>query len=277
MAAVFGTIILATLLFSLLFAGVSYGLFLASLDDSPETPRPSPGELLQSFAGSVAAQLLVIATYPLGRLRPYTGTISRTGRPRVVLVHGLYHNSSAWLFWARPLARLGFTDISKFSYPSFWTTKNKLHHDFDNFMNRVLDQDPAKDVILIGHSLGGLLAATWAASTSRPDRILGVITLGTPFGGSTLARLGMGTLARTLRLRENCALPVSPQDRTEVPKIAIVSSTDNMVLPPKNLIPPEGWEVCRTNPEGHVTMLYSGCTRDRVLAFVTRLAGTHNS
>ena len=271
---ILGTIILTAFLLSVLFAGISYGFFLASsrsARNKKAAPAPfSTGSLLKSFAGSVAAQILVMLTYPFGKRRPVPGRVQRGDAPRVVLVHGLYHNSSAWMLWKRPLKRLGLTDISLFSYPSFCTSKAELHGAFQTFMNTLLSEAPQKNVVLIGHSLGGLLAAYWATSTSRPDRILGVVTLGTPFGGSTLARLAVGTLARELQHPKNCILPPLPETLSHVPGLALISPTDNMVLPPENLRPPSGWEVQSTEPQGHVTMLYSRKTRNRVFTFLKR-------
>ncbi len=268
-------IIATPLLLSLLFASVSYGFFLMSLRGSswkPGMDRLSGNRTLhwirRSFAGSVVSQLLVIVTYPFGRLRPTSGRIQTGPTPRIVLVHGLYHNSSAWIFWKRELRRRGYTDISCFSYRSFNTSKAKLDENFQKFMNAVYQESPGRDLVLIGHSLGGLLAAHWAAGT--PDaRIRALITLGTPFQGSTLARLGLGTLARELSRRENCLLPGDPDaPQAAPPRLALMSPTDNMVLPPDNLLPPPGWEVQLTAPQGHVTMLYSGHTREMALAFL---------
>jgi triacylglycerol esterase/lipase EstA (alpha/beta hydrolase family) len=274
-------IIVFPLLLSLLFAGISYGFYLASLRGSSwrrGMDRLSGGRtrqwILNSFAGSVVAQLLVILTYPLGRLRPEHGSVRRKGTPRIILVHGLYHNSSAWLLWKRDLRRRGYTDISCFSYGSFNTSRAVLQERFTSFMRSIRTEAPNRDLVLIGHSLGGLLAATWAASTGDPERIRALVTMGTPFQGSTLARLGMGSLARELMRRENCALPVHPEEEPERrgARLALVSPTDNMVLPPTRLLPPPGWEVQLTAPQGHVTMLYSRETRAMVFAFLERNA-----
>jgi len=41
-----------------------------------------------------------------------------------------------------------------------------------------------------------------------------------------------------------------------LPRLALVSPVDNMVLPAANLLPPPGWERAQVPPMGHVAMLY---------------------
>jgi pimeloyl-ACP methyl ester carboxylesterase len=110
-------------------------------------------------------------------------------QPTVVLVHGLWMGAWQMTLLAQRLRRRGFI-VKPFSYNSvmdrFAVNLKKLHR-------FVLAQDAA-ELHLVGHSLGGLLAARLVAEhhTSLPAGR--VVCLGTPLRGSAIAR-------RTERLR----------------------------------------------------------------------------
>jgi pimeloyl-ACP methyl ester carboxylesterase len=60
-----------------------------------------------------------------------------------------------------------------------------------------VERSPAERVHLIGHSLGGVLAAV--ASLQDPDRIATVTTINTPWRGTWVAWTGQGQLATALK------------------------------------------------------------------------------
>jgi len=112
--------------------------------------------------------------------------------------------------------------------------------------------------ILIGHSLGGLVARKWLAELNGNNRVRGIITLGAPHGGSKTAVFGPGDLARSIRPGGSLVaslkkLPPLPG----LPCVSLVSPGDNDVLPPSSLIPPEGWKLCLTPALPHFVMLFS--------------------
>lgn len=91
-------------------------------------------------------------------------------------------------------------------------------------------------VDVVGHSLGGLVAAWWLKAIDRGQRIRRVVTLGTPHGGSPFAWSGallLGLVSRaawqmipgSALLRELASLPVP--DGSEL--IAIASHDDVLV------------------------------------------------
>ena len=77
-------------------------------------------------------------------------------------------------------------------------------------LGRVVDRVKAltgrAQVFLVGHSTAGL--AAWLYGAAQPDSVAGVVTLGTPFGGSALAPLFHGDVAGAVRLLDTL-LPAS--------------------------------------------------------------------
>jgi pimeloyl-ACP methyl ester carboxylesterase len=220
--------------------------------------------LATSFVAGVAA----IVAYPLAWL-------PRRERPGgalpVVLVHGLYHNRSAWVLLARRLARAGFTDLHAHEYNSFTGQFADAVDGLCRTVDRLLGPRPGARVILVGHSLGGLVCRAAAADPRLRGRVAAVVALGSPHGGSELARLGMGPMARGLipgRVAAEGGIPamLDALPEPDCPRLALISPVDDFVFPLSCLRPDRpGWEERMVPPMGHVFMLYS----ERVAAMTT--------
>jgi len=104
-------------------------------------------------------------------------------RPQtVVLLHGLWFPGYILFVLARRLRRQGFT-VHAFSYPS---VRADLSANAE-WLARFLGTLDADTVHLVGHSLGGILIR--ALFHYSPPRQAGrIVTLGTPHGGSRVAR-----------------------------------------------------------------------------------------
>jgi len=229
--------------------------------------------LLKGVLSSVLSNVLVVSFFPLGFVKrlwiPAPGT-KKVG-PVVVLIHGIYHNASAWAYYRWRFKRKGYRRIYVFSYSSWNTTFWDIHGKLETWMKRVERDCPGEDIVMVGHSLGGLLAKTYAGrrDESRASAVRRVITLGTPFKGSKMVVLGFGALAESLRYQGSLVRELEKyQPSTQLPCVAIYSPVDNMVLPTESMMPPAGWKEEQTMPMGHVAALYHGPTFERVLSYI---------
>lgn len=212
-----------------------------------------------------------------GRTSPRTATARTTP---VILVHGLYHNPSAWMFYRPAFAGRGFGPVVTVRYPSFGSSFDALVDTLDatvRDLGRTLPGGPPP--LLVGHSLGGLVIRAWLARQDGAPAIRGVITLGTPHQGSTLAFLGVGALARSLTFKGALVQRIEQMEhRPGVPCVAIRSDLDNMVLPLEGLrIRTPGWQELAGPPVSHVCMLWSRKTRELVLEVAQRIRDRHGA
>ncbi len=233
--------------------------------------------LIRGIYSSICSNVVVVCLFPLGFAKslwkpgPDSKKVGTQFDTSIILIHGIYHNASAWAYYRWRLKRKGYGRIYAFSYNSWNTTFWDIYEKFEMWMKQVEKDCVGVDMVMVGHSLGGLLAKTYAGKRdeSRSSTIRRVITLVSPFKGSKMAVLGLGPLADSLRYQGPLVRGLENfQPVTQLPCVAFYSPVDNMVLPTESLIPPAGWKQEQTVPMGHVAPLHHGPTFEHVLSYI---------
>ena len=218
-----------------------------------------------------------VAAYPLGvardelqRATEYRPILERgvpstddvTGHMPVILVHGYVHNRSAFLAMARALRRAGFRHVHGFDY-------NPIVHDIPEIagmlaaeVERVLAVTGQQRCMLVGHSMGGLVARYYVQLLGGEDTVDTVVTLGTPHRGTYTAYLGVGRAVEQLRpggpLLRRLEETARPSD---VRWIAYYTDLDALIVPAasgKLVHPALQATNCKTPNTGHLSLLLSG-------------------
>jgi len=250
----------------LAFSLFRYAAFLAYnaraglLDEIRDARGGLVRPLLAGMATSFVAGAAALMAYPLAWLPRRE---AEAGSLPIVLVHGLYHNRSAWPLFARRLSRTGFTDLHTYEYNSFTGRFDEAVEGLCRTLDRLLGPRPGARIILVGHSLGGLVCRAAAADPRCRHRVAALVALGSPHEGSELARMGLGVMARGLIPGRGAAeggIPAMVAERPEpdCPRLALTSPVDDFVFPRLCLHPGRpGWVEHLVRPMGHVYMLYS--------------------
>lgn len=122
-----------------------------------------------------------------------------TGEPTklAVFLHGLGGHEKQWQpQYLATVSEAGYTCLQV-----RYSTGRSIHDNAAELVQRVAAHLPSAtddgDVLLVGHSMGGLIIAE---ALARPDchwagLVGSVVTLGTPFGGAPLERFARATLA----------------------------------------------------------------------------------
>ena len=235
----------------------------------PATQTPRPGlwvclkMYLRTFGGyCVAMCIRPIASCTFTRKKPGEGRDAT--HPPLMLVHGLYHNSSAWIFHRPRLEKAGYT-TTMFKYGSFRALDTVMEQ-FEQHIRQIEGVYPNRKPVLIGHSLGGVLIRAWLLNPDNHKRIAGVITLGTPHGGSRLAMLGFGAMVKHITPQADLIKALKNAERIDaLPCVSLLSSTDEMVLPSENLLPPNEWQARLIHNVNHYGLLTNSMIGQAIL------------
>lgn len=211
-----------------------------------------PKQVLKLWAEASLRALFLGAAYladPLLRRLEKANESGGGDMPPVLLIHGLYHNATGWLYLRKELRKAGFNDVRTMVYSSRRTSIEAITKKLDDAVQDLERSRPDRKPILVGHSLGGLLIRNWLADEANQRRILGALTLGAPHSGSKMATLAFGALGQSLT-------PTNPffselkqkESPAAIPCVSFVCEADDMVLPLRNLVPvTPGW-VMRITP-----------------------------
>lgn len=233
------------------------------------------GEILVVLYLYSYAQVLLPLAYRLPGWLGFklSSSALRTG-PLIVLVHGFVCNSGLWSAMIRHLRRSGFSRIHAVDLDPFYRSMPKSLAEFDFQLSKIMQLEREQgEVVLIGHSMGGVLARVF--QNRYPERVLAAISIGAPHAGTDLARL-VSTIevgpARpdTRWLLEFNAAIAAERDTKLRPALNIWSESDNIVYPQANAALNSGVDFC-LNGLGHLHLAFSKRALKLITDFLSKL------
>lgn len=215
-----------------LVLAVEFGLLAWTHRDDP-APRAGPLELLRAWWGEC-----VIAARVFGWRQPFRASAlpdvpGRPGVRGVVFVHGYLCNRGFWNPWLARCAAEGRPCIAINLEPVFSPLEAYLAA-VEAAVAR-LERETGLPPLLVCHSMGGLVARAWLASTPGADaRVQHVITIGTPHRGTWLARLGRTANALHMRQASDWLGALAQREPAERAArfTCFYGHADNIVFPP---------------------------------------------
>ena len=200
------------------------------------TPRPPEARI-----GPMATvRLFLIEVWTLGASWPLMAfhrlfmrdpPANRSTHP-VLLVHGVLVNDGVWFPLRRGLERRGITPIYTMNYGPPLADIEGFADQLRAKIDQICGSTGANQVILVGHSMGGLVARAYLRRFGA-SRVEKLVTMGTPHHGSLLA---WGFPGRDLEQMRPGSEWLSELNRQEsepapVPITSIWSRHDSMVAP----------------------------------------------
>jgi len=165
---------------------------------SPTPPRYQLGPVAaMRMLGEEFGASMLVSSWHMPRARPHTRIHPDCRTPPVLLLHGYGCNSGYWAHLTPLLDAAGISHATLDLEP--------LTGDIDGFADaieegatRLLRAAGAQQVIVVGHSMGGLAARAWLRRHGSAQAAR-VITLGTPHHGTCLATFGIGINAMQMQ------------------------------------------------------------------------------
>jgi len=224
--------------------------------------RLSAAESLRMIAGEYAAFLLIfVFILPFERLWMGRDRLRPCSRP-LLLVHGYSCSRGVWWLLRRRLEAAGHI-VATVSLAPPYTNIGKLVPELGQRIEAVCKATGADRVILVAHSMGGLVCRSYLARHGS-DRVERLITISSPHSGSELARIGIGKNAREMEPGSRWLKDLG-QSGLPVPAVAIRTPHDNFVMPQDNQRLPGASDV-ELAGIGHLAVLFARRTASELIA-----------
>lgn len=227
------------------------------------------GCILQEFWWSMVCWFWL---FPVGR--PFSVTANDPGQLSVLLLHGYGANSGFWLPLSRRLRLAGISHAAIDLEPVLASIDDYASQ-ISAAMDRLCEASGCTQLIVIGHSMGGL-AARACLRTFGSSRVACLITLGTPHFGSTLAGYGVGLNARQMlppgadSLEWVAKLDASEDTATRSLFICVSSRHDNIVSPQDSARLPGATNIV-LDLLGHVALGFDAKLGDELIAEISSI------
>ncbi len=143
------------------------------IPSSPWAPRPVIKLWLEAAWNALLLGVAFPADPILRRIRNKRAVEDADNLPPVLLVHGLYHNPSGWMFLRGHLHKAGFRKVHTLKYSTWKTDISAITGKLDAAITELESRYPGEKPLLVGHSLGGLLIRNWLAAKKNQTRARG--------------------------------------------------------------------------------------------------------
>lgn len=195
---------------------------------------------------------------------------ARRGRVGVVLVHGFMCNRGFWNEWLRALRERGHPCMAVNLEPPFAPIET-CEDCIEQAVHR-MEQLTGRAPVLLCHSMGGLAARAWWRTRGNAGRVAHLATIGSPHGGTWLARLSRRANGRQMRLGGEwlAKLAHDEADRPLPPTTCWYSNCDNVVFPASTATL-RGADNLFIAGEPHVALGFHPEVRRSFLELLTRL------
>ncbi|MBI4556663.1 MAG: alpha/beta fold hydrolase [Candidatus Hydrogenedentes bacterium] len=204
--------------------------------------RKDSGDRL-GFWGSVrlVATEIVCFLIMVGLLLPFSrrlitfhrGSVSMSPQLPVLLIHGYASNAGIWAPMINFLYRRGLTKLFTLDFDPKYGELNDYAQQVAVRVNRICNTTGAPKIILVAHSMGGLIARAYVERFGGAARVAKLISIGTPHHGTVTARLAPGLNARQMRIGSDWLQELNREENVPHPilHVSIYSAHDNVVVP----------------------------------------------
>lgn len=238
---------------------LSFGIAIPFRHAGEAGVRLGPWQAARLFVREFAAlTALYVLFQPFEKrfVRQPVSAATRGALP-VIFVHGIYCNAASWWWMRRRLGARVPNPLYAIDVEPPWGSIDDFAQQLARCIDRVLGETGARQVVLVGHSMGGMVARACLRLPDMTHRIARLITIGSPHHGSRHAHLAFGADGRELRPGSGWMTRLNADPgSTAVPVVAIYSRHDNFVAPQESAVL-AGARMVPLDGIGHLSMLFS--------------------
>lgn len=274
--------------FAVLHALVTHFVFLYEMRlqafKNNTTPSFSPSVLIKSFFTEIFCNFARLwLTLFLGL--PYKTELDTLSdadlKTPILLVHGYGQTKMDWIWFKHQLKQKKVGPIYALNLCPPFASISDLAQLIKKKVKKIQEETGQTRIILIGHSMGGLTSSYYAEFLAQPNEVAAVITLASPFQGTTLAALGYGKNVNEMAPKSSFLQAITNRiESSSIPYHHVASKIDNMIVPWESALPMPAMEG-HTNQlilddHGHLKMLISPRVVEQVTEWIRKMGQKEN-
>lgn len=216
-----------------------------------------PFSRLIHWMHAMTFELFALLGVPALRCIPLGKRVHGKGQP-ILLVHGYMNHSSVWFLFKNQLKTLGFGPVYTINLGHPFRSIREYALKVKEKAEAIAGETGQQKLILIGHSMGGLVSSFYAAKMAPPDTVTHVITIASPLSGTWVAHIGIGPNAREMRPNSELLkeLKSDMEKRKDIHFFHMGTKTDQLIIPSSSAFIPENQSFLFEDL-GHASLLYS--------------------
>ncbi|MDE3046189.1 MAG: alpha/beta fold hydrolase [Verrucomicrobiota bacterium] len=181
------------------------------------------------------------------------------GRP-ILLVHGYCNSGSVWIYQRYKLAQAGLGPIYTISLGHPFRPIHEYAQKVAQKAAQIAHETGRTDLILIGHSMGGLVSFLYALELAPPNTVTDLITVASPLAGTHAALLALGQNGREMRYNSPFVASLNQKIAAEkhIRLYHISTLTDQLIIPTRSaLVGNDATRQFTFEDIGHTALLFS--------------------
>ncbi|MBN2479073.1 MAG: alpha/beta fold hydrolase [Parachlamydiales bacterium] len=196
----------------------------------------------------------------------------KTDDKTILLVHGYLHNEYIWFYHEKKLKEKGFSVYTvnlKNPFSSIRTHAEIL----DKKIKEIKKNTNISKIILIGHSMGGLVSSYYALNIDQDNLVTDIFTIASPLYGTLMANFGIGKCAKEMKRNSNFTNELTKKIENEknINFYHIATKKDQLVVPYTScLVGNNKDRQYVIDNIGHATLLYSKKVNDKILSWLLK-------
>lgn len=228
-----GAASIALITSSIAFGILTTGIIYPKIEKKLPYPIQIIGAVVASLAKEFFSALMTLGVITYGLLAKNKDP-SPNGKNPILLIHGYGMNAGCFSYLKYCLKKNGVGPIYSINLGGACLSIDDYAKQVSAKMDQINLNHSGK-VTIIGHSMGGIVAARYLANCQDKDHIEQLITLGSPLQGTYTAYLGPGKNAHEMRPSSPFLKKLENDLATNtIPITTVESQCDLIVFPNKN-------------------------------------------
>jgi triacylglycerol esterase/lipase EstA (alpha/beta hydrolase family) len=201
----------------------------------------------------------------------------------ILMIHGFSNSSSSWFYHHKRLKEAGHKNLFTINLGD---PRLSIEEDYakkvDEMVQEIKRLTGRNDIVLVGHSMGGLVAIEWRQNYAVGTEVKNIVTLGTPHDGTKMAHLTLGLSKCGKEMLPDSDLIKRQQEvaatDTETEYLRIRSRADHTIIPEHSAY----WgsapktEIVTLDATGHGGMLFSDTVGDILVSHLAHCLNAKN-